>query len=98
MVKNGKAVKISSETKNEVVYQKETNYFQVVDVPRTIDSILKQNPEFIKPKHRYQFILKELEDTKLPDLSISRPSSRLKWSIEVPNDSTQRFTFGSMRC
>ena len=51
---------------------------------------LKQNPEFIKPKHRYQFILKELEDTKLPDLSISRPSSRLKWSIEVPNDSTQK--------
>lgn len=91
VVKNGKAVKISSETKNEVVYQKETNYFFKLSMfQEQLIQFLKQNPEFIKPKHRYQFILKELEDTKLPDLSISRPSSRLKWSIEVPNDSTQK--------
>ena len=70
--------KISSETKMRLYTRRKLIIFQVVDVPRTIDSILKQNPEFIKPKHRYQFILKELEDTKLPDLSISRPSSRLK--------------------
>ena len=91
VVKNGKVVKISSETKNEVVYQEETNYFFKLSLfQKQLIQFLKQNPEFIKPTHRYQFILKELEDTKLPDLSISRPSSRLKWSIEVPNDNTQK--------
>ncbi|KAI5964131.1 MSM1 [Candida pseudojiufengensis] len=89
--KNGKTIRISSETKNEVIYQEETNYFfKLSAFQDQLIKYLKENPNFIKPTHRYKFILNELMTTKLPDLSISRPSSRLKWSIEVPNDSTQK--------
>lgn len=89
--KDGKMVKISIETKNEVVYQEETNYFfKLSQFQDQLIEYLESHPDFIKPYHRYQFILNELKQNKLTDLSISRPSSRLKWSIEVPNDPSQK--------
>ncbi|KAL6451353.1 MSM1 Methionine--tRNA ligase [Candida maltosa Xu316] len=89
--KDGKEITISTETRNELVYQEETNYFFKLSLFQDqLIEYLQKNPDFIKPEHRYQFILKELQSTKLSDLSISRPSSRLKWSIEVPNDPDQK--------
>ncbi|KAI5956573.1 MSM1 [Candida jiufengensis] len=89
--KDGKKIRISSESENEVVYQEETNYFfKLSAFQDQLVQYLQNNPDFIKPQHRYKFILNELMTTKLPDLSISRPSSRLKWSIEVPNDPSQK--------
>lgn len=89
--KDGKIIKISVESRNEVVYETETNYFfKLSSFQKDLIEVLKQKPYFIKPNHRYKFILNELMTSELPDLSVSRPSSRLKWGIEVPNDSSQK--------
>ncbi|EGW31091.1 mitochondrial methionyl-tRNA synthetase [Spathaspora passalidarum NRRL Y-27907] len=89
--KEGETKKRSIETKNEVVYQEENNYFfKLSEFQSQLLTFLKSNPDFIKPKSKYELIVNELTKNKLPDLSISRPASRLKWSIEVPNDPTQK--------
>ncbi|RCK64991.1 Methionine--tRNA ligase, mitochondrial [Candida viswanathii] len=89
--KNGQLVKVSTETRNEVVYQEETNYFfKLSQFQDQLVEFLESHPDFIKPSHRYRFILNELKNNKLADLSISRPSSRLEWSIEVPDDPSQK--------
>ncbi|KAI5962025.1 MSM1 [Candida margitis] len=89
--KDGKVMKISTESRNEVVFETETNYFfKLSSFQNDLIVYLKQNPQFIRPHHRYKFILNELETTKLSDLSVSRPSSRLKWGIDVPNDASQK--------
>lgn len=82
---------ISKETRNEVVYQEETNYFfRLSQFQSQLISFLELNPGFIKPESKYNELLRELKETKLTDLSVSRPSSRLTWGIEVPADSSQR--------
>jgi hypothetical protein len=45
-------------------------------------------PTSIVPKTYYHDVLRTLEDG-LEDISISRPSSRLSWGIEVPGDPDQ---------
>lgn len=83
--------RISIETGNEVVMQQEVNYFfKLSAFQQELLEFLLKNPDFIKPKSKYEFIVRELQLTKLGDLSISRPASRLKWSIEVPNDPSQK--------
>lgn len=83
--------KISKESKHEVVYQSETNYFfKLSKFQDQLIGYIEKNPDFIIPKNKYDEILKELKLQPLKDLSISRPSSRLNWGIEVPNDSEQR--------
>ncbi|CAK9441573.1 uncharacterized protein LODBEIA_P54410 [Lodderomyces beijingensis] len=89
--KDGKTIRISTESKHEVTYGTETNYFfKLSQFQQQLIDYLEQNPEFIKPRHRYEFILNELTRSKLEDLSISRPASRLQWSIEVPDDPSQK--------
>lgn len=83
---------INTETNNEVIHQSETNYFFKLSVfkQKLIDHIVN-NPTFIYPDVRRQQILKELQSTnQLRDLSVSRPSSRLKWGIGVPGDASQK--------
>lgn len=86
---NGKM--ISRETRNEVTYQEETNYFfKMSAFQEQLVDYLEENPTFVTPRSKYEELLRELKTTKLEDLSISRPSSRLSWSIEVPNDPSQK--------
>ena len=83
---------IRDRSNNEVIYQSEVNYFFKLSQFRNklIDHI-SNNEAFIYPASKRTEILNELKNTDLSqDLSISRPSSRLKWGIEVPGDSTQR--------
>ncbi|CAI4958626.1 ANL_collapsed_G0021500.mRNA.1.CDS.1 [Saccharomyces cerevisiae] len=83
---------LNTESKNEVVYQSETNYFFRLSLfnKKIVDHIRK-NPDFIFPASKRDQILKELETGgTLPDLSISRPSARLKWGIPTPNDPSQK--------
>ena len=88
---NGISKMISKETKNEVIFHEESNYFFRLSKFRDrLINYLKENPQLITPKNKYESILAELEGEKLEDLSISRPSSRLLWGIEVPGDDTQR--------
>lgn len=87
----GEKKMISKETKNEVVYQEETNYFfRLSHFQDRLIAFLESNPDFIKPKSKYTELLRELTENKLTDLSVSRPSSRLTWGIEVPGDSSQK--------
>ena len=89
--RDGKIIKISTETKNEVVFEEETNYFfKLSAFQDQLIQFLKENPNWIKPKHRYDFIMNELLNSPLEDLSISRPANRLNWSIAVPNDESQK--------
>jgi methionyl-tRNA synthetase len=47
---------------------------------------IKNHPGFIKPKSRYEEVLRFLELNKLNDLCISRPKERLSWGISIPFD------------
>ncbi|KAK6456960.1 mitochondrial methionyl-tRNA synthetase [Scheffersomyces xylosifermentans] len=89
--KTGQKKMISIESRNEVVFQEEENYFfKLSQFQDELLSFLEKNPTFILPQHRYNQVVNILKEAPLPDLSISRPSSRLKWSIEVPNDPSQK--------
>ena len=89
--KTGKKIMIAKETMNEVIFQTEENYFfKLSKLQKNILDYIKSNPKFIKPQKYYDFIIHELESRELPDLSVSRPSSRLQWGIPVPNDDNQK--------
>ncbi|CEP62709.1 methionine--tRNA ligase MSM1 LALA0_S06e01904g [Lachancea lanzarotensis] len=83
---------INTETRNEVVYHTETNYFFKLSAfqDQLLSYLEKENPEFIFPATRRQHILNELRESHLRDLSVSRPSSRIRWGIDVPQDSSQK--------
>lgn len=83
---------VNTETNNEVVYHAENNYFFKLSAFREkLISYIQEHPSFIHPAAKRSQILRELQsETILHDISVSRPSSRLKWGIEVPQDSSQR--------
>lgn len=83
---------INTETNNEVVYHAETNYFFKLSAFRQrLISYITENPTFITPNAKRLQVLRELQDESYSqDISISRPSSRLKWGIDVPQDPTQK--------
>lgn len=89
--KTGETRKVSIETRSEVVLQEEENYFFRLSAfrERLID-FLELNPTFVIPKSKYNQLLAELKLDTLSDLSVSRPSWRLKWGIAVPHDDSQR--------
>lgn len=87
----GESKKVSIETNNEVFYHEEENYFfKLSEFQEKLITFLEENREFIIPSRKLDEVVAELRLGPLPDLSVSRPSSRLKWGIEVPNDDTQR--------
>lgn len=82
---------VNTESGNEVVYQTETNYFfRLSAFQKPLIEFMRRNPTFIHPPSRYAQILRELENNKLNDLSVSRPTSRLQWGISVPQDDSQK--------
>lgn len=90
-VKDGKEIMISSETKNEVKFHTETNYFfRLSKFQDMLINHLERNPNFVTPVAKYNEILNELKSEKLYDLSVSRPASRLTWGISVPGDESQK--------
>ena len=81
---------VNTETNNEVVYQSETNYyFRLSRFQDQLMALLEQNPSFVYPPSKRDYLLKELRNTELHDISVSRPTSRLYWGIPVPNDPSQ---------
>lgn len=85
----GEKVMASVETGKDVIWTSEINYHFRLSAFR--DQLLqhyKDNPEFIVPRQRMNFVIKEVE-TALTDLSISRPKERLSWGIPVPDDPSQ---------
>ncbi|EJD03041.1 uncharacterized protein FOMMEDRAFT_20213 [Fomitiporia mediterranea MF3/22] len=91
--KTGTEVKVSAETGNVVEWTKEQNYkFALSKFKAPLLEHFQANPNAIYPPSQRQEIMDILEsdDPKaLTDLSISRPTWRLKWGIPVPDDSSQ---------
>lgn len=89
--KTGKPRKVSMETGSEVVFHEEENYFFKLSQfqPQLIE-YLEKTPDFVVPARKHAEVLAELRQEPLGDLSVSRPSSRLKWGIEVPGDDSQK--------
>ncbi|GAV54749.1 hypothetical protein ZYGR_0AS00710 [Zygosaccharomyces rouxii] len=82
---------LNTETNNEVVYHSEKNYFfKLSHFNDLLIDYIRSNPQFIYPEARRVQILNELHNNRLQDLSISRPSFRLKWGIDVPGDPSQK--------
>ncbi|RMZ91575.1 hypothetical protein DV736_g1184, partial [Chaetothyriales sp. CBS 134916] len=85
----GRKLYASMETGKEVTWNSETNYhFKLSEFQDRLLKHYHDNPAFIVPKERMNFITKEVT-AGLSDLSVSRPSSRLSWGIPVPGDETQ---------
>jgi methionyl-tRNA synthetase len=63
----------------------ETNYFFKLSAYQDwLIQYLKANPDFVRPKIRYNEVLSFLKLNKLNDLCISRPKERLSWGIPLP--------------
>lgn len=52
------------------------------------DSLGPRPSERIRPKKFAKILLDQLQEP-LPDVSVSRPRSRVNWAIPVPGDDTQ---------
>ena len=65
----------------------EHNYFfRMGQYQERLIQYITQHPGFIRPESRRNEVLGFLTTQKLGDLSISRPTSRLSWGIELPFD------------
>ncbi len=73
--------------KREVKILEEENYFlRLSKYQDWLMQYLKDNPDFVKPKTRYNEVVSFLEKNKLEDLCISRPKKRLSWGVDFPLD------------
>ncbi|KAJ3117660.1 methionyl-tRNA synthetase [Physocladia obscura] len=87
--KTGKTIVISKESGKVVEWTAEENYkFKLELVREKLIQWLQENPEAIIPKAQYNNIMNSLTstDNALSDISVSRPTTRLKWGIPVPGD------------
>ncbi|KAF1987765.1 hypothetical protein K402DRAFT_420119 [Aulographum hederae CBS 113979] len=85
----GRKIMASIETGKEVQWTSEENYhFRLSEFKDKLLQFYEQNPEWIVPKSRMKNVV-DAVSSGLEDLSISRPSSRLKWGIRVPGDESQ---------
>ncbi|XP_030064916.1 methionine--tRNA ligase, mitochondrial [Microcaecilia unicolor] len=87
--KQGNVIKVSTESGHQVHWTKEENYmFKLSDFRPLLLKWLETHKQAIYPENFYQIVLQWLQED-LPDLSVSRERSRLKWGIPVPGDSQQ---------
>ena len=71
----------------EVIKLSETNYwFKLSEHQQWLIDFIEANESFIQPTLRRNEILGFLRNSKLEDLCISRPVSRLNWGIPIPFD------------
>ncbi len=69
------------------IIEEENYFFRLSKYQSWLITYLKDNPDFVKPKTRYNEVLSFLENNDLQDLCISRPAKRLSWGITFPLDS-----------
>nr|XP_033801067.1 methionine--tRNA ligase, mitochondrial isoform X2 [Geotrypetes seraphini] len=87
--KHGNLIKVSTESGHQVHWTKEENYmFKLSDFRPLLLKWLVGHKQAIYPDKFYQIVLQWLQED-LPDLSVSREQSRLKWGVPVPGDSQQ---------
>lgn len=66
----------------------ENYFFKLTKYQKTLIEYIENNPDFIQPDSRRNEVLSFIREG-LQDVSISRPN--IKWGIEFPLDSEQRF-------
>lgn len=64
----------------------ENYFFRLSKYQDWLKNYLKDNPDFIKPKIRYNEVVGFLDNNALVDLCISRPKKRVSWGIDLPLD------------
>ncbi|KAL4710054.1 hypothetical protein ACJJTC_011639 [Scirpophaga incertulas] len=87
---NGEKVRVSLESGHKVEWTEEFNYMFRLSAMKTHLQEWLRTDGVITPS-KYQKQLQELLENEgyLPDISVSRPSSRVHWAIQVPNDDEQ---------
>ncbi|XP_028164025.1 methionine--tRNA ligase, mitochondrial-like isoform X3 [Ostrinia furnacalis] len=87
---NGEKVKVSVESGHRVEWTEETNYMFRLSAFKTHLKEWLSTDGVITPS-KFQKQLQELLENEVyfPDISVSRPSSRVHWAIRVPNDEEQ---------
>ncbi|CAH0401717.1 unnamed protein product [Chilo suppressalis] len=87
---NGEKVKVSLESGHRVEWTEETNYMFRLSAFKTHLLDWLKTDGVITPQ-KYQKQLMEWLDSEvyIPDISVSRPSSRVHWAIRVPGDEDQ---------
>lgn len=85
---NPDGTKVSIDSGHPVEWTEETNYmFQMSSFQDNVINWIEKGTK-VKPKKFEKILLDYLKDP-LPDISISRPSSRVQWAIPVPGDDSQ---------
>lgn len=81
--------KFSLESGHPVEWTEEENYmFKLNKYQEDVIQWAKQENRVVPSKFN-KILLDLLYQESLPNISVSRPSSRMKWGIPVPNDSSQ---------
>ena len=89
LVTKADGLKVSAESGHPVEWCTEENYvFKLSNFSQKILNYLDKDESVIRPKV-FRNHLNSFFENGLPDISVSRPSSRLKWGIPVPNDPSQ---------
>lgn len=71
---------------NTVVWSSEENYmFRMSQFEDQVRSWLSRDKPVVPEKFN-DIVLKSMEQSRLGDISISRPKGRLEWGVEVPGD------------
>ncbi|KAK3850665.1 hypothetical protein Pcinc_042642 [Petrolisthes cinctipes] len=82
---SGEKKLVSAESGHPVEWNNEENYmFRLSEFREDLLVWLKDDKR-VQPKRFHQQLLTWLED-ELPDLSVSRPRSRISWGVPVPGD------------
>lgn len=74
---------------NTVVWSSEDNYmFRISQLQDQVKSWLARDKPIVPEKFN-EMVLGSMEQSRLKDISISRPKNRQEWGIEVPGDPAQ---------
>ena len=85
----GRKMVVSVETGKELEWTSELNYhFRLSEMAPRLLKFYASNPGFVVPAARHKEVV-DAVSSGLADLSVSRPRSRLSWSIPVPGDPEQ---------
>lgn len=82
-------VRVSAESGHPVEWTEEHNY--MFRLSRYQDDVVHwlRSGDRVRPAKFNKMLLDQLLGEPLPDVSVSRPSARVQWGIEVPGDATQ---------
>ncbi|XP_055587852.1 methionine--tRNA ligase, mitochondrial [Uranotaenia lowii] len=86
---NERGEKVSIESGHRVEWTQETNFmFKLSKYHDDVHHWVKSCESRIQPT-KFQKILLDYLEEPFPDISISRPKSRVPWGIDVPSDASQ---------